>query len=147
MTDSTAACVAAYAGRVTRQTDQTLVPAGTTGRGRSTLRVVATLAVLVHLAAIYWPRVDVVGPVPWTDKVVHVLLFGVPTVLLLVARPPRIQPAVVVGVLALHAPVSELLQHFLLPHRSGDVWDAVADLGGVVLGVTLAVVGRRRWRW
>jgi len=147
VTDSTAACVAAYAGRVTRQTDQTLVPAGTTGGGRSTLRVVATLAVLVHLAAIYWPRVDVVGPVPWTDKVVHVLLFGVPTVLLLVARPPRIHPAVVVGVLALHAPVSELLQHFLLPHRSGDVWDAVADLGGVVLGVTLAVVGRRRWRW
>ncbi|GAA4723847.1 hypothetical protein GCM10025782_22270 [Pedococcus ginsenosidimutans] len=147
MTDSSATSHAAYAGRVTQRTDHTLLPAGTTGSGRSTVRVVAVLAVLVHLAAIYWPRVDVVGPVPWTDKVVHVLLFGVPTVLLLVARPTRLHPALVVGALALHAPVSELLQHYLLPHRSGDPWDAVADLGGVVLGVTLAVVGRRRWRW
>jgi len=147
VTDSSATSPAAYAGRVTQRTDHTLLPAGTTGSGRSTVRVVAVLAVLVHLAAIYWPRVDVVGPVPWTDKVVHVLLFGVPTVLLLVARPTRLHPAVVVGALALHAPVSELLQHYLLPHRSGDPWDAVADLGGVVLGVTLAVVGRRRWRW
>jgi VanZ family protein len=76
--------------------------------------------------------------------VVHVLLFGVPTVLAL--RAWR-HPWVVVGLLAVHAPLSELAQHAWLPHRSGDVWDSVADLGGVVLGVTLAVVGRHRWRW
>ena len=70
--------------------------------------------------------------------------FGVPTVLVLRAWPRR---WALVGLLALHAPVSELVQHFLLPNRSGDPWDAVADLGGVVLGVTLAVVGRRRRRW
>ncbi|KQZ91249.1 hypothetical protein ASD62_17290 [Phycicoccus sp. Root563] len=104
----------------------------------------ALVVVAVHLAALYWPRVDIVGPVTWTDKVVHVLLFGVPTVLVLRAWPRR---WALVGLLALHAPVSELVQHFLLPNRSGDPWDAVADLGGVVLGVTLAVVGRRRRRW
>jgi VanZ family protein len=95
--------------------------------------------VVFQLCAVYWPRVDVQGPVPWTDKVVHVLLFLVPTVAGLVAG---VRPAYVVVPLALHAPLSELVQHFVLPGRSGDVWDAVADLGGVVLGVTLVVVRR-----
>lgn len=147
MTDSAAADHAAYPERVTRPTETTRVPAVAAAGRHPVVQVVALLSVVVHLAAIYWPRVSVVGPVPWTDKVVHVLLFGVPTVLLLVARPWRVRPGLVVVVLALHAPVSELLQHFLLPHRSGDAWDAVADLGGVVLGVTLVVVGRRLRRW
>ena len=69
----------------------------------------------------------------------HVLLFLAPTVAGLLAG---VRPAYLVALLALHAPVSELLQHYLLPHRSGDAWDAVADLGGVVLGVTSVVVGR-----
>lgn len=153
MTDSTAADHAAYADRVSRPTDQTFGssrtgPGGSHGSGGSWVRVqarvLAVAALVVHLAALYWPRVDVQGPVTWTDKVVHVLLFGVPT--LLVLRAWR-RPWWVVGLLALHAPLSELVQHAWLPHRSGDGWDAVADLGGVVLGVTLAVVGRRRWRW
>jgi VanZ family protein len=105
--------------------------------------VLLALVVLAHLAALYWPRVDIQGPVTWSDKVVHVLLFLVPTVLGLLAG---FRPAWVVAALALHAPASELVQHFFLPHRSGDVWDAVADLGGVVLGVTLVVVGRARPR-
>ena len=41
---------------------------------------------------------------------------------------------------------SQLVRHYLLPLRSGDVGDAVADLTGVVLGVTLVVVGRRLLR-
>jgi VanZ family protein len=97
------------------------------------------ITVAVQLCALYWPRVDVQGPVTWTDKVVHVVLFLVPTLVGLLAR---LRPAYVVGALALHAPVSELVQHFLLPGRSGDVGDAVADLSGVVLGVTVVVVGR-----
>jgi VanZ family protein len=88
--------------------------------------------------------VDVQGPVIWTDKVVHVLLFLAPTVAGLLAG---LRPGWVVGLVALHAPVSELVQHFLLPNRSGDVWDAVADLSGVVLGVTLVMVWRARRRW
>jgi VanZ family protein len=107
-------------------------------------RVAFVGLVVAQLLAVYWPRVDVQGPVTWTDKVVHVLLFLLPTVAGLVAG---LRPAWVVGLVALHAPVSELVQHFLLPNRSGDVWDAVADLSGVVLGVTLVVVGRARLRW
>ena len=95
--------------------------------------------VVLQLCAVYWPSVDVQGPVTWTDKAMHVLLFLLPTVTGLLAG---LRAAYLVAALALHAPTSELLQHFVLADRSGDVWDAVADLGGVVLGVTLAVVGR-----
>jgi VanZ family protein len=109
------------------------------GPPRRTAVVVFAVLLAAHLAALYWPRVDIQGPVTWTDKVVHVLLFLAPTVAGLLAG---VRPAYVVGLLALHAPVSELVQHYFLPNRSGDPWDAVADLCGVVLGVTSVVVGR-----
>jgi hypothetical protein len=99
---------------------------------------------LTHLAALYWPRVSVEGPVAWSDKVVHVLLFALPAAAGLLAG---LRPAYLLVPLALHAPLSEALQHFVLPNRSGDAWDAVADLSGVVVGVTLAVVGGTRLRW
>ena len=111
---------------------------------RRPVRLVLALVMLIHVAALYWPSVGIQGPVTWSDKVVHVLLFLVPTVLGLLAGFP---PTWVVALLAVHAPVSELVQHFLLPHRSGDLWDAVADLSGVLLGVLLVVVGRARRRW
>lgn len=101
--------------------------------------VVFVILLVAQLAALYWPRIDIQGPVTWSDKVAHVLLFLAPTVAGLLAG---VRPAYLIGLLALHAPVSELVQHYLLPHRSGDPWDAVADLGGVVLGVTGVVVGR-----
>ena len=109
------------------------------GPPRRTAAVVFAVLLAAHLAALYWPRVDLQGPVTGTDKVVHVLLFLAPAVAGLLAG---VRPAYVVGLLALHAPVSELVQHHLLPNRSGDPWDAVADLSGVVLGVTSVVVGR-----
>lgn len=102
-----------------------------------------SVLVVVHLAALYWPRVEVQGPVDWADKVAHVLLFAAPTLAGLLAG---MRPAYVVGVLAVHAPVSELVQDHLLPNRSGDLGDSLADLAGVVLGVALAVVSRRRRR-
>ena len=107
-------------------------------RHRRLALVVFVTTVALQLCAVYWPSVDVQGPVSWTDKAVHALLFLVPTVAGLLAG---LRPAYVIAALALHAPVSELLQHLVLPHRSGDVWDAVANLAGVVLGVTSAVVG------
>ena len=48
---------------------------------------------------------------------------------------------------ALHAPVSELVQHVALPGRSGDAWDAVLDLVGVGLAAAVLVVGGRLRRW
>ena len=112
-----------------------------TGRAWLWLFVVV---VTVHLAALYWPRVSVQGPVAWTDKVVHVTLFAVPALVGLLAG---VRPAYLLVPLALHAPVSELLQHAVLPNRSGEVWDAVADLSGVVVGATIGMVSRTRARW
>lgn len=102
------------------------------------------VVVAVHLAALYWPRMSVQGPVAWTDKVVHVTLFAAPALVGLLAG---VRPAYLLVPLALHAPVSELLQHAVLPNRSGDVWDAVADLSGVVVGATIGMVSRTRARW
>ncbi len=106
--------------------------------------LLAALAIAVHLAILYWPVVTVSGPVSWTDKVVHLLVFAVPTYA--VGRALRsVWTAVVV--LAVHAPVSELAQHFLLPGRTGDVWDAVLDLVGVAVGTTALLVRVRRDGW
>jgi VanZ family protein len=123
----------------------TATPTAVPPRRLSRLRAVLGVLVLAHLLALYWPRVDLQGPVTWTDKVMHVLLFAVPVLAAHVARVPFL--GWVVAVFAVHAPLSEWLQHAVLPDRSGDAWDALADVAGVVLGVTLGVVGRRRGRW
>jgi hypothetical protein len=105
--------------------------------------VLAALAVAVQLAVLYWPVVTVEGPVSWTDKVVHLVVFAVPTYALGRATSPRLAVAVLAG----HAPVSEVVQHLLLPGRTGDPWDALVDLVGVAVGALALVVRARRRRW
>lgn len=119
-------------------------PSTTALVSRRAVVVGAVAAVVAHLLALYGPAVGIEGPVSWTDKVVHVLLFAAPTyAVALAAR--AIVPAALV--FAAHAPVSEMAQHALLPNRSGDPWDAVFDLIGVGLAVALLVVRRRAQRW
>ncbi len=115
----------------------------TRSRARQVGIAALCLTLAVQAAALYWPSVSVTGPVSWTDTVVHAVIFAVPTLLVVVLFPGRLWP---VALIALHAPVSELIQHFLLPHRSGDPLDAVADLGGVVAGLGLGWwASRSRW--
>ena len=94
--------------------------------------VLLGLAVAVQLVVLYSP--DGGGPPPFAqaDKVVHLLVFLVPVALAVVAGFRR---RVVVAVFAAQAVLSEVVQGLFLPHRSGDVLDAVADLTGVALGV------------
>jgi hypothetical protein len=114
-------------------------------RPRSRVLVaLARAAVVVQLAVLYWPVVTIQGPVSWTDKVVHLLVFAIPTYAVGRAL-GSVRTAVVA--FALHAPASELVQHFLLPGRSGDGWDALLDLAGVGLGWAALVVGTRSRRW
>ncbi len=109
------------------------------GRHHRAWGLAFAVVLAVHLAALYWPRVTVQGPVSWTDKIVHPLLFLVPVVVgALWSR----RLGLVAVAFTLHAPVSELIQHFLLPHRSGDPWDAAADLLGVLLGILVVT-----WAW
>lgn len=103
--------------------------------------VVLAVAVVGQLIALYSPGSPDPGIelFPHADKVVHVLLFAVPTAL---ARwcTPRWWPVIL---LALHAPVSELVQWRLVPLRSGDPWDLVADLAGIALGLLAGATLRR----
>ena len=61
-------------------------------------------------------------------------MFLVPVALAVVAGFRR---WVVAAVFAAQAVLSEVVQTVFLPHRSGDVLDAVADLTGVALGVVV----------
>lgn len=94
--------------------------------------VLLALSVAVQLVVLYAPEGAGPGLFPQADKVVHLLVFLVPAALAVVAGFRR---RVVVAVFAAQAVLSEVVQAVLLPHRSGDVLDAVADLTGVALGV------------
>jgi VanZ family protein len=104
-------------------------------------RLAFGVALAVQLIAVYAP----VGPggpeITGLDKVVHILIFFAPA---LAALMMGIRARWALGILALHAPVSELIQHFALPQRDGDVFDVMADLMGVVLGGLAYMVWKRR---
>ncbi len=105
-------------------------------RARRSWSVALAVAVAVQLVAVYAPSGGGgAPPFPNADKLVHAAIFAAPVVFALLAG---LRPLLVVGVAAVHAPVSELVQWAFLPHRDGDVWDAVADLVGVGLGWLLA---------
>lgn len=97
-------------------------------------------AVVVQCVLLYAPSGGGAAPFPNFDKLVHCAVFALPVFFALSARLPFVP---VVALLALHAPVSELIQGSLLPNRSGDPWDVVADLVGVTLGVVAAQLARR----
>lgn len=99
------------------------------------------VAVLVNVVVLYSPSGPGETVFPGADKIVHVLVFAAVAV---TARWVG-APAWLVGVLLVaHAVESELVQHYLLPHRDGDVWDAVADSAGALAGLAVAPLLRRR---
>jgi hypothetical protein len=105
-------------------------------RRRTSARAAFAVALLVNLVALYYPRHVAQGGVPYVDKVVHVAVFAAVAWTGVRAGLPVRWLA---GLLVLHAVSSELIQHFLLPARSGDPADAVADVLGVGLGVGLGL--------
>ena len=99
------------------------------------------VAVVVQLVVLYLPgeQVPEAGfAVPGLDKAIHVAVFALPAFLAV----GRGRSAWWALPFAVHAPVSELVQHAWVPLRTGDPVDVVADLAGVVLGV-LAAWSRR----
>jgi hypothetical protein len=92
-------------------------------------------ALAVNLVLLFWPRGVGGGGPDHLDKAVHAASFATVTATgLLAGLPARL----LVPLLAAHAATSEVLQQVALPDRSGDAWDAVADLVGVWLGLTAA---------
>jgi VanZ family protein len=118
-----------------------LPPAAAPAAGRRALLVLLGLSVAVQLVVLYSPEGGGPALFPQSDKVVHVLVFLVPVVLAVLAGLPR---RAVVALFGAQAVLSELVQWLFLPHRSGDVWDAVADLTGVALGVLIGTILLRR---
>ena len=98
-------------------------------------RIGFVAACLLQLYGVYSPRQA--GPdvgLPLADKFAHLFLFGSVAFLgLKVAVPARWLLVALVS----NAVVSELVQHFVLPQRSGDPFDVVADLVGVAVGAWL----------
>lgn len=114
------------------------------------------LCVVVHLAALYLPgaAAGAVPMPPGTDKVTHMAVFGAVAWSGLWAGLPAVP---LLGVLVVHAPLSELVQASLVTGRSGDGWDVVADVVGVLVGALAArflgqhrpgrpLMGGRPWR-
>ena len=131
------------------------VRGGPTRRVRLAVTAAAAVALAVHLWGLYRDH----GPpsVPWfpqADKLEHLVGFGLPCLLVLLAlhlraaaaaRPlGRRAVALVVGLFVLHAGVSEIIQGELYTTRSGDPFDALADVAGTALGLAAYLVLRRR---
>lgn len=106
---------------------------------RSVRRTVARIAFVVAVGMQLWglyASETTPGPgIPGLDKVAHVGMFALVMATGVVAGVP---PRVLAVVLLAHAVVSEVVQGALLPTRSGDVWDAVADVAGIGLGWLVA---------
>lgn len=96
---------------------------------------------VLQLVVLYWPRTPSESGLPHVDKLIHFTVFALVVVTAVRAGLPRVP---VFAVLALHAPVSELIQHYALPHRDGDWTDAAADLVGVGAGVLIVTLASRR---
>jgi hypothetical protein len=111
------------------------------GRTRTMWLVALGVAVVVQLLTLYSPQVPGTPPIAGFDKVVHLAVFAAPALAALLAG---LSAPWVLGLLAVHAPVSELIQHFGLSRRSGDVFDMAADLCGVALGGLAYLVWIRR---
>ncbi|TDD45596.1 VanZ family protein [Kribbella antibiotica] len=95
-------------------------------------RVAFVAACALQLYGVYAP--EEAGPgiaIPGIDKVAHFCLFAaVAFTGLKVGVPARW----LLGALVVNAIGSEFIQHYLLPHRDGDPYDALADLLGVAAG-------------
>ena len=111
-------------------------------------RIAFAVSVAAQLAVLYWPRTVGAGGLPHLDKVVHAAVFAaVAATGLLAWAPQRRVVAVVLAALVAHAAASEVVQAVVLPGRSGDVRDVVADLVGVALGVLVTRrVVQASWR-
>lgn len=99
------------------------------------------VALAVQLIVVYAPDAPGGPQIIGLDKVIHMSIFAVPALAGLMVG---IRARWALGILAVHAPISELIQHFVIPHRNGDVLDVMADLGGVMLGGLAYMVWNRR---
>jgi VanZ family protein len=98
------------------------------------LRIAFAVALIVQVVALYVPRAPGVASGLPLDKVAHLAMFAAVTTLGLLLGYRWIVPVMVV-----QAGLSELVQMWFLSQRGGDIWDFVADLAGIGLGVVITL--------
>ena len=76
--------------------------------------------------------------IPHIDKIVHLGLFGGQTLTLFWAR--KKLSVYTVLALILWAGTTELIQHFFIPHRSGETADFITDVLGIALGYVFCII-------
>ena len=102
---------------------------------------------LLSLWLLFSPGSTVPAGPPYSDKVVHTLLFATLAVTGLRAG---LRPVALLLGLVAYAAASEVLQAILPIHRDGDLADAAVDVLGVGLGLGLGFAlgfGRLNNRW
>ncbi|MGB3763674.1 MAG: VanZ family protein [Ornithinimicrobium sp.] len=107
------------------------------GRGRLLGWVALSALVVLQIYALYLAVPTAERQIPYVDKFVHMALFATPA-----AVAAALRMRWFIGALVLHALVSEPLQAAVTRHRNEDVWDGVADLLGIAVGVAAV----RQWR-
>lgn len=103
-------------------------------RSDLTWRGLLLVAVVAQFLVLYLPRVSSPSTGLPLDKVVHFGVFAAVGALGVLAGVPM---RWLVGLLVLQAIASELIQWLVLPNRSGDLGDLVADLLGIAAGVAI----------
>ena len=123
---------------------RTGAPSGTARGSRRVWWLLLWVALITQMVVLYAPSAPGGPEVSGLDKVIHASVFGAPALFALLAGVP---PRWVLGLLVLHAPVSELVQATMLPARDGDLADGVADVTGVALalGAFMVIPPTRRW--
>jgi len=96
------------------------------------------VVLLLSVWMLFSPGSTVPAGPPYSDKVVHALLFAA---LATTGLRAGVRPLPLVAGLVMYAAGSEVLQSLLPIHRDGDVADAAVDLVGVAIAT---VVGGRR---
>lgn len=96
-------------------------------------------AMILQSVLLYMPASGEGGLPTGLDKVAHVLMFGGPAVLALVAGLPWV-PVLLLA----YAPLSEVVQSLPAVGRDPDWRDIVADVTGVIAACGLFAAGRRR---
>ena len=101
-----------------------------------TARLLFGLAVLAQLVVLYAPGTATDSFVlPHVDKVVHAAVFAAVVV---AGRRMGLPLWPLAAVSVVQAVLSEAIQDTLVPARSGDPVDIVADLAGITLGVLVS---------
>jgi hypothetical protein len=109
--------------------------------GRATDRLAFGGAIAFSMVVLFVPSTGGVPIFPYADKLVHAGTFGL---LAWTGRRVGLRPWPLLGALVAYAIGSEVVQATLLPERSGDATDVVADVAGAGAALLALTAARSR---